>query len=375
MMKDRKRTLRPLELWNPGAIEKWLEDEAAKGWQLTDCGRVLATFTAIEPGAYRVRLRPQRPETPEARRERAAAWRELGWDCTAVIIGDDDFDCEVYYCHDPLVPELDTDPVAWGWAWEKPLRHSWRVALAVLGLLAALPLVLSVLAPGRSALEALLNENLFWLLYLAFLCLLGVMMLRRLWYLRRMRRELASGMVPAPGSWRRDRRWQQAVIVLLVLCWLMWPFSSAASLWQGEPDIASLPYTSPMSLVEGTDKDDWEFETKNYVYKSTPLAPDRVGIQYRGENGEVVRNAADRLRFGFLAGALYREREKAFRKDHPGASETTVENSAFDRAAVLTAGEERLFLARAGKVVYALWLDFPADLESAIEAVAADLAE
>lgn len=375
MMKDRKRTLRPLEMWNPGAIEKWLEDEAAKGWQLTDCGRVLATFTAIEPGAYRVRLRPQRPETPEARRERAAAWRELGWDCTAVIIGDDDFDCEVYYCHDPLVPELDTDPVAWGWAWEKPLRHSWRVAMAVLGLLAALPLVLSVLAPGRSALEALLNENLFWLLYLAFLCLLGVMMLRRLWYLRRMRRELASGMVPAPGSWRRDRRWQQAVIVLLVLCWLLWPFSSAASLWQGEPDIASLPYTSPMSLVEGTDKDDWEFEAKNYVYKSTPLAPDRFGIQYRGENGEVVRNAADRLRFGFLAGALYREREKAFRKDHPGASETTVENSAFDRAAVLTAGEERLFLARAGKVVYALWLNFPADLESAIEAVAADLAE
>ena len=103
--------------------------------------------------------------------------------------------------------------------------------------------------------------------------------------------------------------------------------------------------------------------------------PDRFGIQYRGENGEVVRNAADRLRFGFLAGALYREREKAFRKDHPGASETTVENSAFDRAAVLTAGEERLFLARAGKVVYALWLNVPADLESAIEAVAADLAE
>ena len=96
-MKEKKRTLRPLELWNPGAIEKWLEDEAARGWQLTDCGRVLATFTAVEPGTYRVRLRPQQPETPEARRERAAAWRELGWDCTAVIIGDDDFDCEVYY--------------------------------------------------------------------------------------------------------------------------------------------------------------------------------------------------------------------------------------------------------------------------------------
>ena len=103
--------------------------------------------------------------------------------------------------------------------------------------------------------------------------------------------------------------------------------------------------------------------------------PDRFGVQYRGENGEVVRNAADRLQFEFLAEALYRERERAFRKDCPDAVETAVENDAFDRAAVLAAGEERLFLARAGKVVYALWLNFPADLGSAIEAVAADLTE
>ena len=144
-MKDRKRTLRPLELWNPGAIEKWLEDEAAKGWRLEDCGRVLATFRAMEPGIYRVRLRPQRPETPEARRERGEICREMGWDCTAVITGDDDYDCEVFYCGDPSAPELDTDPVARSWAWEKPLRRSWRVALVFLGLLVALPLVLSVL--------------------------------------------------------------------------------------------------------------------------------------------------------------------------------------------------------------------------------------
>ena len=374
-MKKQKRTLRPLELWNPGAIEKWLEDEAANGWQLTDCGRVLATFKAVKPGTYRVRLRPQRPETPEARRERGVAWREMGWDCTAVIMGDDDYDCEVFYCGDPSAPELDTDPVAWGWAWEKPLRHSWRVALVVLGLLVALPLVLSLLAPGRSALEALLDQNLFSLLALVFLCLLGVVMLRRLWYLRRMRRELAAGMVPDPGSWRRDRRWQQTVLVLLVVCWLLWLFSGAAPLWQGEPDTASLPYTSPMSLAEGSDKDDWEFETENFVYRRTPLASDRFGIQYRGENGEVVRNAADRLRFEFLAEALYRERERAFRKDCPDAVETAVENGAFDETVLLTAGEERLFLARSGKVVYALWVDFPADLGNAMKAAAAKLAE
>ena len=374
-MKKQKRTLRPLELWNPGAIEKWLEDEAAKGWQLTDCGRELAVFKAIEPGTYRVRLRPQRPETPEARRERGEACREMGWDCTAVIMGDDDYDCEVFYCGDPAVPELDTDPVAYGWAWEKPLRHSWRMAWVMLGLLAVLPLVLSVLAPGRSMLEVLLRQNLFWLLWLVVAVLLGIVMLRRLWYLRRMRRELAAGMVPDPGSWQRDRRWQQAVIVLLLLFWFLWWFSSAVPFLQGEPDIGSLPYTASVELMEGTDKAYWEFEVDNYLYRSTPLAPDRFGIQYRGENGEHVRNAADRLRFEALAKALYRERAADFRKDHPDAEETTVENDAFDQAVLLAEGDCQLFLARSGKVVCALWVDFPTDLDSAIEAVADSLAE
>lgn len=372
MRKQKKRALRPLELWNPGAIEKWLEDEAAKGWQLEDCGRALAVFKAIEPGTYRVRLQPQRPETPEARRERGEAFRKMGWDCTAVIVGDDDYDCEVCYCNDPSVPELDTDPVAWGWAWEKPLRHSWGVAWAVLGLLVALPLLMAVLAPRKLVLEALLCQNLFWL-RLVVMFVLGVAMLWRLWYLRRMRRQLAAGLVPDSGSWRRDRRWQQVIILLFLLCWMLPVISNMAPLWRVEPDTASLPYIAPVELLEGTDKAYWEFETANYVYQSTPLAPDRFGLQYRGENGEHVRNAADHLRFEILAKALYRERAADFQKNYLDATETAVENGAFDEAMLLTAGEEQLFLARTGKVVYALWVDFPADLEESIQHVAAEL--
>jgi len=373
-MKDRKRTLRPLELWNPGTIEKWLEDEAARGWRLEDCGRVLATFRAMEPGIYRVRLRPQRPETPEARRERGETCREMGWDCTAVITGGDDYDCEVFYCGDPSAPELDTDPVARSWAWEKPLRRSWRTAWAVLGLLLA-ALLLKAVLPGRPALDFLLNENLSRLLWLSALCLLGVVMLRRLRYLRQMRRQLAAGLVPDPGNWRRDRRWQQMVVVLFLVCWMLPLIGGMLPLWRAEPDVTSLPFTAPMDLVEGTDRSYWEFETDHYVCRSTSLAPARFGIQYRGQQGECVRNAADRLRFEFLAKALYREREKSFREDDRPTIETAVENAAFDQAVVLRSGEERLFLARSGKVVYALWLDFPADLTDSIAAAAAAMRE
>ena len=74
-----------------------------------------------------------------------------------------------------------------------------------------------------------------------------------------------------------------------------------------------------------------------------------------------------------MAKALYRERAADFQKNYLDATETAVENGAFDEAMLLTAGEEQLFLARTGKVVYALWVDFPADLEESIQHVAAEL--
>lgn len=373
MKREKKRVLRPWELWNPGAIQQWLEDEAAKGWRLTDCGRVLAVFTDMEPGVYRVRLQPQLPESTEARRERGEAYREMGWDFAAVIVGDDDYDCEVFYCNDPSAPELDTDPVAWGWAWEKPLRRSWLAGwlclILILGVL-TLPMVIS----GKSALECLLNLTLYWLLWPLFLIFLAAVMVRRLWHLRRVRREIATGVLPSAGSWRRDRRWQQAITLLFLLAWVLMLFGNVVSaFWRPEPDTADLPYTAPISLVEGTDQEYWEFETDNYTWRGTALASARTESQFQGENGEHVRNAADRLRFVFLANTLYRERKTEFLQNWPDAGETVVENEAFDEAVLLTSGDEQMFLARKGTAVYALWVDFPVDLSGSIKAAASVL--
>nr|WP_325195490.1 DUF2812 domain-containing protein [uncultured Oscillibacter sp.] len=374
MRKQKKRTLRPWELWNPGAIQQWLEDEAGRGWRLTGCGCWLATFRAMKPGTYRVRLQPQRPETPEARRERGEAYREMGWDCTAVIGGDENSDFEVYYCGDPTASELDTDPVAWIWAWEKPLRRSWLTGWFWLALILGV-LALPVLLSGKPALECLLNLELYWLVWLLFLIFLAVVMVRRLWHLRRVRRQMAAGVLPPAGNWRRDRRWQRAITLLFLLTWVLMLFGNAVSAFRGsEPDTAGLPYTAPTSLVEGTDKAYWEFETDNYAWQSTALAAARTGSQFRGESGEHVRNAADRLRFELLAKALYRERKAEFLENRPGAVETVVENKAFDEAILLAGGDRQMLLIRKGTIVYALWVDFPADLGGSMENVAAELA-
>ena len=373
-MKKKKRMLRPWELWNSGAIQQWLEDEAANGWRLSDCGRWLAIFVPMEPGEYRVRLQPQRPETPEARRERGEAYREMGWDCTAVIEGDENSDFEVYYCGDPSAPELDTDPVAWIWAWEKPLCRSWLTGWFWLALILGV-LALPVLLSGKPVLECLLNLELYWLFWLLFLIFLAVVMVRRLWNLRRVRRQMTAGVLPPAGNWRRDRRWQWAITLLFLLTWVLMLFGNAVSAFRGsEPDTAGLPYTAPTSLVEGTDKAYWEFETDNYAWQSTALAAARTGSQFRGESGEHVRNAADRLRFELLAKALYRERKAEFLENRPDAVETVVENKAFDEAILLAGGDRQMLLIRKGTIVYALWVDFPADLGGSMENVAAELA-
>ena len=370
MKREKKRTLRPWELWNPGAIQQWLEDEAAKGWRLTGCGRWLATFIPMEPGEFRVRLQPQRPETPGAHRERGEAYREMGWDWATVIEGDENSDFEVYYCSDPSAPELDTDPVAWIWAWEKPLRRSWLAGWLCLALILGV-LMLPMVISGKSLLERLLNLKLYWLFWLLFLIFLAVVMVRRLWHLRRVRRQMAAGVLPPAGNWRRDRRWQRAITLLFLLTWVLMLFGNAVSALRGsEPDTVGLPYTAPTSLVEETDKTYWEFETENYAWRRTALASARTGSQFRGEQGEHVRNTADRLRFELLAKALYRERAADFRKGHPDAVEAAVEHDAVDEAILLTSGDEQMFLARKETAVYALWVDFPVDLSGSVEAAA-----
>ena len=55
-MRTRRHTLIPAEGWETGALEAWLEDEAAKGWRLADSGSRLAAFDRAEPARCRVRL-------------------------------------------------------------------------------------------------------------------------------------------------------------------------------------------------------------------------------------------------------------------------------------------------------------------------------
>ena len=62
-MKDHKRFLAPMDLWDVGTIEAWLEEKAAQGWILEKWGSH-PRFERIEPRPCRVRLDPAEPADP-----------------------------------------------------------------------------------------------------------------------------------------------------------------------------------------------------------------------------------------------------------------------------------------------------------------------
>lgn len=368
-MRKKKRVLRPMELWNHGAVEQWLEDEAAKGWRMTE-GTVgwFVKLERTEPRPCRVRVYPQSEESREAFQERVAAYEEMGWQYAGVM---GRFDIEIFYCDDPEAPELFTDPMSSSWAWEPQLK--W-VQVEIWALL-ILPLILPVIhwIMSGSLLKAVLHGNTFLLICILVLYpLLVLLSARQLWMIRRLRKQFAAGVEPEQSrDWRRSRRWWRLAVILYVAYWLLFGLRSVEQLIV-EPDISAVPHIAAEAVGSGSDED-WDLVFEEYVRWANWLNPTRIETVYETEEGDRVKNTSDLLRFEFLAEALYQEKERDFLSIHPKAEQAIVENPAFDEAVLLTGGREdaQMLLVRNGKTVYSLWVNFPADLTEQVDAVAA----
>lgn len=133
----RKWTPYPANIWDVEAVERWLEDEAARGWRLDGSrqwGGGLVRLLRTEPAVCRVRVQPVGFVSQEAWQERLETFRELGWTFGATF--DWHFHMAAFYCDDPAVPELDTDMEVWAMVWRKAFVWGlWEsVGLGALGL-------------------------------------------------------------------------------------------------------------------------------------------------------------------------------------------------------------------------------------------------
>lgn len=365
----KKWTARPYELWDSALVERWLEAEAARGWRITGCNNWwYASFRRTEPAACRVRIRPQEPEAREARRERGELYREFGWEFGATI-ADGGSDYEVWYCSDPEARELDTDPVAMGWAWEKSLRHEWIVGWLMLTLIPAIWAGLFFVFPG-GPLELFLDLSLFGVLVsVVILPLFMVWQGRKLWRIRKARRRVRAGIAPASGGdWRR-RKWGWTVLgVLVILSWIFLMINNTG--YRADWGTEEMP--PGIRAKELAPEETWELELP-FVEKSSPLRPCRRMWRMRGSGEDLVENSYDRVRFACFTGPLYEKRLASYQAAMSGAEVTALDREGFDRAALLRDGEATALVACRGRTVYALWTDLPVELTDYLDRAAAVL--
>lgn len=367
----KKWTPRPYELWDSALVERWLEDEAAKGWWITGCNNWwYASFRRTEPAVCRVRIRPQEPEAREARRERGELYREFGWELGAVIT-DGGCDYEVWYCSDPEARELDTDPVAMGWAWEKSLRHAWIVGWLMLTLIPAIWTGLFFVFPD-GPLEMILDLNLFHILFsVVILPLFMVWQVWRLWKIQKARRRVRAGIAPASGGdWRRRKRGWTVLWLLVILLWISLMVNNTG--FRMDWGTGEMPLS--IQAKELAPEETWEPELP-FVDKSSPLRPCRRMWRMRGSGGELVENSYDRVRFACFTEPLYEKRLAAYREAMPGAEMTVLDREGFDRAVLLRDRDGTALAVCRGRAVYVLWTDLPVELTDYLDRAAAVLAQ
>lgn len=368
-MKRFKYTVRPDETWNTGAVEQWLEHEAARGWRLYHCGGNLARFERAEPAECRVRLQPREPEPFEARQERTAAYEEMGWVFAAELREG----YEVFYCDDPAAPELESDPAVQKWAWEKSLKRGWRNSwlglLLYAGLLAWL---LWLLAMAEKPVETLLRGGAVLALYILPLFLVtSAGILRQLRSVRRARRLLDAGIAPPhTGDWKRMRRLDVlgfASYCLLGAALLVHNFAPVFTdrAWNLDETERPLPYVAAEKLDPAL-----AGPLRNYGWvrlERTLLAPEQYEITESCPGQARVETTYDRLLCAAFTGPLYREKLTGFREDLSGASLTLLDREGFDKAAILENEDISVLVACRGRAVFSVQVNFPAELDAHLD--------
>jgi len=372
----KKRAVRPMELWNPGAAEQWLEHEAAKGWYLEKCNGWYATLERGEPADCRVRIQPHGPEKTEDFEARRDAYAEMGWRFYAVAGRNWDVDFEVYYCADPAAPELDTDPVAYGWLWEKQLKKAWRDGWLIPLVLAAVMVALATMFLNKfgTPLQVLLNLNAPLLFAVAVLWpLMVAVSARQLVLVHGLRRKVKAGLMPEhDGSWRSSRLWWRIVTWLLLAYWVLYLASSVVGVVVAyDLETEKAPYVTTSELLPDTRPEDWNFE--DYGWKNSILRPMLYRIGLGDDQQRRILNETQYLRFEALAKAVYGEKLAEYRAAWPDLKETAFD--AFDETVLLENDSGvSVLLVRSGKTVYSLWVNFPADLPGRLESLAEDFA-
>ena len=196
---------------------------------------------------------------------------------------------------------------------------------------------------------------------------------RQLVLVHGLRRKLKAGLMPEhDGSWRASRLWWRIITWVLLAYWVLYLCSNVLGiLIRPDEKMETAPYVTTSELLPDTRPEDWNFE--GYRLKGSFLQPLDFYIRMGDGQQRRVINETQHLRFEALAEAVYEAELAEYRTNWSDIRET--EFDAFDEAVLLENDSNgvSVLLVHSGKTVYALWVNFPADLPGRLESIAQDM--
>ena len=350
------------DLWDPGAVEAWLEHRAAEGWMLEKAGTWFARFRRCEPVNCRIRCELTAEKTLSL--ETVDTYGLSGWQYLCGYRNR----YRLWRCDDPDAPELYTDPVAQSFTCQQQRQRLRRISMICLPL-AALIAVIWILLPllaMEQPVEYVLHHfgathavQAGWCVYML---ILGIRARRTL---RRMEQTLAAGIPQSHGgNWRRHRR------RAIAAAWVYWLALAAILLLIPAERAMYQPAASqpgPYVPVTKLSEDDSSAAGRVNLDNHSLLAPLYCTVYDRDDRDCWATALYDQVRFPFLAEKLLRERMDWYAAGN--GCWQRVEDPRFDQAYLSPAGEAgvQAFLARRDDQVLLEYTNCPADLEDFLD--------
>ena len=369
MKKERIRRI-PVNDMDIKAVERWLNDMAARGLFLSSTGSSWWRFYEDEPEEVRYRLEPVEERDGKLDHLKNEDYEKMGW---KYVASHKDW-YHIYLAQSGTAEELHTDPFVKSMLFQKYQKSLWSIALSDMIILGVLIMGIYRLFSTEVSGPALFLASPLFLQNAVVGTLLLIMPLRTaaaIYKVWKLRKDLENGKSGEDGAEAlcRIRYSSRAgyAVTFLIAASILTIFTGVGTGGPIEQEIRErqLPVLQELE-TGGVTAAPGENDTGNVIYFFNPFLKERYEIRQQGYVEREGKNSENKdklsflkadlydARFTWLSEALCRELEEEHLFHHGGGYRELAKEG-YDSFSLLEDGKSQILVARRGKKVLVLY--------------------
>lgn len=369
MKKERIRRI-PVNDMDIKAVERWLNDMAARGLFLSSTGSSWWRFYEDEPEEVRYRLEPVEERDGKLDHLKNEDYEKMGW---KYVASHKDW-YHIYLAQSGTAEELHTDPFVKSMLFQKYQKSLWSIALSDMIILGVLIMGIYRLFSTEVSGPALFLASPLFLQNAVVGTLLLIMPLRTaaaIYKVWKLRKDLENGKSGEDGAEAlcRIRYSSRAgyAVTFLIAASILTIFTGVGTGGPIEQEIRErqLPVLQELE-TGGVTAAPGENDTGNVIYFFNPFLKERYEIRQQGYVEREGKNSENKDKLSFLKADLYDARftwlsEALCRElveehlSHHGGGYRELAKEGYDSFSLLEDGKSQILVARRGKKVLVLY--------------------